>query len=76
MEGTLKDIIVVIAELDSADQIQHDSHLLDDLGLDSLMMIDLGIDVNDRLGVKIQPKEQAKLQTFGDLVTLVSSLKA
>jgi acyl carrier protein len=76
LENILKNIISVIAELDSTETITLDSHLIDDLGLDSLMMIDLIIDIDDQLGVKIDGRQKAKLQTFGDLVRVISELKA
>ena len=76
MEDQLKKIIAVIAELDSPEVIKNDSNLKDDLGMDSLMMIDLVIDIGDQLGVKISAAEKVKLQTFNDVVNLVASSKS
>jgi acyl carrier protein len=48
------------------------THLIDDLGVDSPRMIDIVLDVEDHFGFTIDDQDVQKVRTFGDLVRLVS----
>lgn len=48
------------------------THLIDDLGVDSPRMIDIVLDVEDHFGLTIDDQDVQKVRTFGDLVRLVS----
>ncbi|KZN63271.1 hypothetical protein N473_17740 [Pseudoalteromonas luteoviolacea CPMOR-1] len=69
----IKDSIVLIAELDSAEEVKLESRFLEDIGLDSLMMIDLVVDVEKKFKIKIGEEEVFNLQVVNDLVEKVKS---
>lgn len=67
---TLADIVEEFMGL-SADEVQPDAHLIDDLGIDSLSMVEIILSVRDRLGVDIPDEDLAGLQTVRDVVGYV-----
>jgi acyl carrier protein len=50
--------------------------LVTDIGIDSPRMIDILLDVEDRFSVTIDDAEFQQVQTFGELVGLVTGLVA
>lgn len=53
-----------------------DAKIVDDLGADSLEQVELLMAVEDEFGIEISPDAWAKVQTFGEIVTLVEGLVA
>ncbi len=63
----LKEIIVENLGIEG-DTITLESHLQDDLGIDSLDAVELALQIEEELGVKIPDDVFAKMETVGDLV--------
>lgn len=57
-------------------QVTDDKKLREDLGLDSLSMVELVWDIEDKLGIHIDDNSLRTLVTVGDVVTHVSGLVA
>ena len=49
------------------------TRLVDDAGIDSPRMIDIVLEIEDRLGLTIDDGEIQKVATFGDLVSLIEA---
>ena len=47
--------------------------LVEDLGFDSLKLLTLAAEVENRFEVTLAPDEEAKIATLGDLVTLLAA---
>jgi len=60
-------------DLDRAD-IRLDSHLSDDLDIDSIDAIDLIVELKKFVGKKISPEDFKSVRTVGDIVNAVSDL--
>jgi acyl carrier protein len=73
MLEVLKEIVQTVAELDSTDVIVPEALLGDDLGLDSLMLMDVAMDIAARLGVTLDEKQIASVKTFGELAQVVGA---
>ena len=56
--------------------LNSDTHLVNDVGIDSPRMIDVILEVEDRLKLTLDDEEVQNLRTFGDLVDLVQSRTA
>ena len=52
------------------------TRLVEDAGIDSPRMIDIVIEIEDRLGITIEDDEAQKVATFGDLVQFVEARTA
>ncbi|HEX9801312.1 MAG TPA: acyl carrier protein [Thermoanaerobaculia bacterium] len=50
-----------------------EQRLLEDLGLDSLRLVVLAAEVENRFRVALTPEDDAAVRTVGDLVTLVEA---
>ncbi len=59
-----------------ADNIQTETSLRDDLGLDSLQSVTLILELEDVFDVEIFDEEIAALETVGDVVRLVKQKKS
>lgn len=71
----LKDILCEAFELDPA-RITPESHLFDDLDLDSIDAVDLAIKLQEMTGKRIKPEEFKSVRTVGDVVSTVQALLA
>ncbi|MCG8916873.1 acyl carrier protein [Actinokineospora sp. PR83] len=71
LEG-LAEIVEEVAGV-SPDDVTADKSFVDDLDIDSLSMVEIAVQAEDRFGVKIPDDELANLKTVGDAVTYVSS---
>ncbi|HEV3471785.1 MAG TPA: acyl carrier protein [Actinomycetota bacterium] len=54
-----------------AGQVSEQSHLVDDLGLDSLDTVELTLGLEERFGIEIPDTELEGVATVGDAVTLI-----
>ena len=72
-----EEIKAVIAETLSVDEdkITLEASLTDDLGADSLDAVELGMAVEDALGVTIEDDDLPNIKTVQDLVNYVESHK-
>ena len=63
-----------IKEKDKA-QVTDDASLVDDLGADSLSVMELMIAFDDEFGVEVPEEDYDKLITVGDIVKYITSNK-
>ena len=66
----LQAIIAEQLELDE-DTITYDSHILDDLGADSLDVVDLIMSVEDEFGVEVPDEALENIRTIEDMVKYI-----
>ena len=76
--SSLADAAAILARFAQVDvaQITRDSGLRDDLGIDSLAMIDLVVAAEDALGVRIPDEDAERFTTVGDLADFIDRAKA
>ena len=55
-----------------ADQVTPDKTFVDDLDIDSLSMVEIAVQAEDKFGVKIPDEQLAELKTVGDAVDYIS----
>ncbi len=72
-----KKIIELIADKlgKKVDLIKLDSHLVEDLGADSLDVVELIMTFEDEFGIALPDEDVAKMKTVGDIVTYINNLK-
>lgn len=58
-----------------ADQISLESRLVEDLGADSLDVVELIMSFEDEFGIVLPDEEIAKIKTVGDIVNFIKTLK-
>ena len=51
------------------DEISADQKLVEDLGMDSFLAVELIFELEDHLGIKIPDSDMINLKTVGDVVT-------
>ena len=66
----IKELIAEILAVDE-DKITPESNLIDDLGADSLSVVELHMEIEERLGVKIPDEEVASLKTVQDIIAAI-----
>lgn len=66
----IKEIIAEVADLDPAD-IADNASFSDDLELDSLSQLEIGVDINYNFKLNVQDERMQKLKTVMDAVELV-----
>jgi acyl carrier protein len=66
VEATLARIVEDIAKVDPA-KVTRDKRLRDDLGIDSLSLIDVAVAAEDAFGVPIPDEDLERLHTVGDV---------
>ena len=63
---------IVAEQLDVAeDQITMEAVITDDLGADSLDVVDLVMDLEDAFSIEIPDEAMADIKTIGDIVTYI-----
>ncbi|MGH3823095.1 MAG: acyl carrier protein [Pseudonocardiaceae bacterium] len=55
----------------NAAEITPDKQFIDDLDIDSLAMVEIGVALQDVLGVEVPDDDLAKMKTVGDLLDYV-----
>ena len=68
----LAEIVEEVAGIDTA-EVSADKSFVDDLVIDSLSMVEIAVQAEDKFGVKIPDDELANLKTVGDAVNYVSA---
>ena len=68
----LAEIVEEVAGVDP-ENVTADKSFVDDLDIDSLSMVEIAVQAEDRFGVKIPDDELANLKTVGDAVKYVSA---
>lgn len=56
-----------------ATDIREDAKIRDDLGADSLDLVEIVMEVEDEFGIEINDEEAEKIETVGDIVRYVSA---
>jgi acyl carrier protein len=69
-------LIRSVVKLDASAAIAPESALVDDLGVDSLDLVSVFLEVQDAFGVVIDEDDLAGLVSVGDLVAYVSGRQA
>jgi acyl carrier protein len=67
--GTLR------AMLPDGRQISDSTHITEDLGLDSVAMMDFVMEIEDKLDISVPLDKIAEVETLGDLIATVQRLK-
>ncbi len=70
----VKNALVESLDLEES-QIQLDSSLNDDLGIDSLDAVELSLDLESEFDIEITDEELSSLKTVEDIVKLIESKK-
>ena len=66
----VREILVSSFELEPG-AIQLESHLIDDLDLDSIDAIDLAVELEQETGLRVEEQELRQIRRVGDIVELV-----
>jgi acyl carrier protein len=77
-EEILKGLAEIVEEVAgvAAEEVTADKSFVDDLDIDSLSMVEIAVQAEDRFGVKIPDDELANLKTVGDAVDYVAKSMA
>ena len=79
MATTQEEIIAGIAEIIEEvtgiepSEVTPEKSFVDDLDIDSLSMVEIAVQAEDKFGVKIPDDQLAELKTVGDAVDYISS---
>jgi acyl carrier protein len=73
--ATLKAVLVEMFEIDP-DLIKPESHLFDDLDIDSIDAVDLVVKIRELTGRKVKPEEFKQVRTVNDVVDAVEKMLA
>jgi acyl carrier protein len=65
-------IVEEVAGVD-ADDVTIEKSFVDDLDIDSLSMVEIAVQAEDKFGVKIPDDELANLKTVGDAVNYIAT---
>ena len=70
----LAEIIEEVVGIEAAD-VTAEKSFVDDLDIDSLSMVEIAVQTEDKYGVKIPDDELANLKTVGDAVDYITKHK-
>ncbi|MGC4932784.1 meromycolate extension acyl carrier protein AcpM [Gordonia sp. DT30] len=82
MAATQEQLIAGIAEIIEEvtgiepSEVTMEKSFVDDLDIDSLSMVEIAVQVEDKYGVKVPDEDLAALRTVGDTVRYVQKLEA
>ncbi len=75
MEQTRKKVIDIlkryISEGDSLQKLNDDTHLINELNINSMRMVDIIIDTEEEFDIEIKDEELDKLERFKDFIDLL-----
>jgi acyl carrier protein len=73
MSDIKKDVIAIIAEqlAKPEDNVSEKSHFIDDLGADSLDLVEIIMAIEEKFGIEIPEGEQEKIKTVGDAIAYI-----
>lgn len=74
MEQKIKSLIAETLNK-KVEDIKSTSRLVEDLGADSLDVVELVMQFEDEFGITLPDEDVAKLKTIGDIVTYISNIK-
>jgi len=67
----LAEIVKDVVDIDTA-EVTADKSFVDDLDIDSLSMVEIAVQAEDKFGVKIPDDQLAELKTVGDAVDYIA----
>jgi acyl carrier protein len=70
-ERILDGIRQAVRELEVPYPVELDTHVLNDMELDSLQLIALVVEIENRFRVCLEPEDEARIATIGDLVEVI-----
>lgn len=70
----LAEIIEEVVGIEAAD-VTREKSFVDDLDIDSLSMVEIAVQTEDKFGVKIPDEDLANLKTVGDAVDYIEKNK-
>lgn len=75
--ATFDDVKAIVVEQlgVSADEIKMESKFVDDLNADSLDVVELIMELEEKLGVSIPDEDAEKITSVGDVVAYIDSKK-
>ncbi len=78
MEITFEQVRGIIVDTLSCDpeQVKPETDLIEDLGADSLELVDLSMALQEALGAGIADEDMESIHTVGDIVAYIRSHKA
>jgi acyl carrier protein len=68
----LAEIVEEVAGIEKA-EVSADKTFVDDLDIDSLSMVEIAVQAEDKFGVKIPDDQLAELKTVGDAVDYIAT---
>ncbi len=71
----VRDVIVETLSCDAAD-VKPDTNLIEDLGADSLEIVELSMALQEDLGVAIEDEDLEKIRTVQDILDYIKSKQA
>jgi acyl carrier protein len=73
MDTTLNRITVILAEQLALDKevIKPESRIIDDLGADSLDVVEIVMEIEDEFDIRIEDEAAEKVKTVSELVELI-----
>ncbi len=71
----VKSILVEELDLD-AEKVTLESNIKEDLGADSLDMVDLIMSIEDEFEIKVAESDAASIKTVGDIVSYIEQQQA
>jgi len=74
-EEILAELAAIVEEVAGveADDVKETKSFVDDLDIDSLSMVEIAVQAEDKFGVKIPDDELANLKTVGDAVKYIAA---
>ncbi|MDF0529968.1 meromycolate extension acyl carrier protein AcpM [Tsukamurella sp. 8F] len=82
MATSQEEIVAAIAEIIEEvtgiepSEVTPDKAFIDDLDIDSLSMVEIAVQLEDKYGVKVPDEDLAGLKTVGDAVAYIQKLEA
>ena len=73
LEAKLKNIVAEHLGIESVEAVQLDSNLIDDLGADSLDMVEMIMALEEAFIIEIPNEDAENVETFGELVAYVAT---
>jgi len=76
-EEILPDLASIVEEVAGVDasEVTSEKSFVDDLDIDSLSMVEIAVQTEDKYGVKIPDEDLAGLRTVGDVVNYIQKLE-
>lgn len=80
-EFTQEDVVarvekIISVQVGSDAGLSSETHLQDDLGMDSLELVELGIELENEFGVELPDADVRRCATLGDIAQLVQSTQS